>query len=705
MSFDFKKFTNELYEEYNDSLTKEDIDDLLNLNDEYNRDTPISTGKRLIVDNVRIIGEKEISANQDYSGAKIDFSLPFDSGVNILIADNLKGKSSIFKVIKYALTGSNSLKANIKKWIHHVFVNFSINKKKYTVYMDLSKRSISAYLLNGVVNTVESLETYSHEILFEANSESSYENQINDFFFQQFTYYSLKWTQKSSQKDSDELLEAGASWKTYFKSILLESKDSRELMYGSQGKKVFQMLLGIELTYPINRLNIKKEMLSFEKAKEQSYTERQKKQNENNLSKLQNRLKELDIEIKDNQSKNQEKINLAPIYKEYNTTLELINSENKNAQRIEKDRYQKNKELNAIRSKQNSNQVEANRLNKDLEKSIKQLNDIKEFIEIGILFSNLDIKHCPSCNHGVSETQKKVRLQEHKCSLCSENIVDENRDVGKEVYIEKIENLELTIKGLEQELKRLAIQRKELQGSYDQCYSDIVSFEQKTDEINEVTSLSIRLQELEDVINSAKKDITPDDSQKDKLIAEKAVIQFQIQELSAIKPKSVSDFEAKISLLDAAIDKLSEERHAIGARVINRLSKLMADEIQNLGLKSITEVKIDDNFEILYKQDNDFVKYDNIAEGEQLRAKIAFYLSLIQLDIEFNFGRHTRLLIIDSPGKEEADFKYLEGLTQVLNSIQARYGDNLQILIGTAERQLSGVLKNQTEFAVDEYVF
>jgi len=244
-----------------------------------------------------------------------------------------------------------------------------------------------------------------------------------------------------------------------------------------------------------------------------------------------------------------------------------------------------------------------------------------------------------------------------------------------------------------------------LQESYEQCYSDIVSFEQKTDEIKAATSLSVRLQELEDIINSAKKEITPDDSQKDKLIAEKAVIQFQIQELSTNKPKTVSDYETKISLLDTAIDKLSEERLAIGARVINRLSKLMADEIQNLGLKSITEVKIDDNFEILYKQDNDFVKYDNIAEGEQLRAKIAFYLSLIQLDIEFNFGRHTRLLIIDSPGKEEADFKYLEGLTQVLNSIEDRYGDNLQILIGTAERQLSGVLKNQTEFAVDEYVF
>ena len=94
-------------------------------------------------------------------------------------------------------------------------------------------------------------------------------------------------------------------------------------------------------------------------------------------------------------------------------------------------------------------------------------------------------------------------------------------------------------------------------------------------------------------------------------------------------------------------------------------------------------------------------KYDNIAEGEQLRAKIAFYLSLIQLDIEFNFGRHTRLLIIDSPGKEEADSKYLEGLTQVLNSIEDRYGDNLQILLGLPKDNCQVSLKTKLKFAVE----
>lgn len=705
MSFDFKKFTNDLYEEYKESLTKEAVDDLLNLNDEYSKDTPVSTGKRLVINNVRIIGEKEISPNQDYSGAKIDFSLPFTSGVNMLIADNLKGKSSIFKVIKYALTGSNSLKANIKKWIHFAFVNFSISDKKYTAYLDLSKRSLTAYLFNGFISSVEELETYSEEIIFEANSETTYQDKMNDFFFNQFTYYSLKWTQKSSQKDKDELLEAGASWKTYFKSILLESKDSNSLMYGDQGKKVFQMLLGIELTYPINRLSIRKDMLNFEKAKEQSYSERQKKQAESNLLKHQSRLKEIESEIKEIQTKNKDKINLAPIYKEYNSTLELINSENRKAHKIATDRQNKNKELNSFKNKQETNQGEINRLSKELEKLIKQRNDLKEYVEIGVLFSNLDIKHCPSCNHDVTDSQKKNRLEEHKCSLCGDSIENENHEIDTEVYDEKIANLELSIQSFEKEIDSLKVQNKELQEFYSKSYNDLIGIDKVADTIKDVSSISSRLQELEEIINSSKTEITPDDDKKEKLIAERAVIQFQINDLLNQKPKTVTDYETKIQLLNSAIEKLSEERLSLGARVINRLSKLMTDEIQALGLKSITEVKIDDNFEIQYKQDNDYITFENIAEGEQLRAKIAFYLSLIQLDIEFNFGRHTRLLIIDSPGKEEADKKYLDGLSQVLNSIESRYSDNLQILIGTAERQLSGILKNQKEFAIDEYIF
>lgn len=51
-------------------------------------------------------------------------------------------------------------------------------------------------------------------------------------------------------------------------NLFLESKDSAELMYGSQGTKIFQMLLGLHLTSPINKLTVQKDMLMHEKGKQ-----------------------------------------------------------------------------------------------------------------------------------------------------------------------------------------------------------------------------------------------------------------------------------------------------------------------------------------------------------------------------------------------------------------------------------------------------
>jgi hypothetical protein len=62
-------------------------------------------------------------------------------------------------------------------------------------------------------------------------------------------------------------------------------------------------------------------------------------------------------------------------------------------------------------------------------------------------------------------------------------------------------------------------------------------------------------------------------------------------------------------------------------------------------------------------------------------------------------------LIIDSPSKEEGDAVYLEGLSTLLKSIEDRFSDKLQILIGTAERKLSGIIKNEKILSDGEYLF
>ena len=139
--------------------------------------------------------------------------------------------------------------------------------------------------------------------------------------------------------------------------------------------------------------------------------------------------------------------------------------------------------------------------------------------------------------------------------------------------------------------------------------------------------------------------------------------------------------------------------------IIEDLKKSMLKEIHDFGLTSITDINIDKKFNITYLQNNVIVKFSQIAEGEQLRAKLAFYLSLIQLDIEKNHGRHTRFLIVDSPNKEEGDTAYLQGLKDVLCQIQSKYQEQLQIIIGTATREFSGVVKNEKIYGKGEFLF
>lgn len=109
MNFNHAAFKKQVKEKYSHLLAEDIINELLDLEDggDYSGDIPKHTGKRLILLDLSFKGEKS-------DGKKIDFHQKFQQGVNIWIADNLKGKSSIFKIIQFALTGNDKLKGDIK---------------------------------------------------------------------------------------------------------------------------------------------------------------------------------------------------------------------------------------------------------------------------------------------------------------------------------------------------------------------------------------------------------------------------------------------------------------------------------------------------------------------------------------------------------------------------------------------------------------
>ena len=703
--FSFDKLTSELSKEFKEAFDEKEVSELLKLGESYSKDSPISTGKSLSLSHVAFRGVKKLSDQPD---EKIDYYQEIGEGINIWIADNNKGKSSVLKIIKYVLTGKSSLKPDVESWIDTILLGFKIGNKNYTAFLDASGTRLKSKIFSIKLMTWEELEDTSKEPMFETNTKKDYIEKIETFFFNQFSYYSLRWTQKSPVKTKNELIEVGASWKTYFKSIYLESRDSYDLIFGDQGKKIFQMLLGLELTYPINQLAIKRDFISDKKGKAKLVSETNLKEIQKNKKKLETDLQNIEKRIKDfnNRVLAKSSIDITGLNKQYN----LLQSK---SNKILEKRALLDKKGNSLRRKISSIKKQEITINDDLvniksniRKNEKRILELEEYLEIGIFFSNLDIKHCPSCNHSIKEEKKKINLAAHKCALCDESVSDTEHQLDITDYKQKISNLKNSSIQLENNKTRLEKQRGDLNTEYVSIYDKFIAVEQEKENLDDIENISLQMKKIDETIKAEVNKPSVDPTEKDKLISKKAVVEYKLGMIKKQSSKVSSDtFDNKIKLLNVAIDKLLSMRYEIGKNILKRLQEIMLNEIRVFGLTSITEVNISEKFDIRYKQNGSFITFNDITEGEQLRAKIAFYLSLIQLDIELNSGRHTRFLMIDSPSKEEGDAKYLEGLSSVLKSIQERFGKELQILIGTAERGFTNVVENQYIKPVDTFVF
>lgn len=688
MNKEFAKIVDKLYDKYSYELSKEEIVEILNVDDTA-VDVPLSTGKRLIIEYIRFCGKKQ-------TGELIDFEKSFSSGINMIIADNLKGKSSVFKIIKTALVGNEGyMKPDIKQWIKSIILGFRINDKRYTIYMDLSNGTKGKLYNYSYENYLENGDI-PEQLIFEASSNAEYQRQIQRFFFNQFSYFSMKWTQKTSTKDSNDLIESSSSWKTYFKTIYLESRDSNSF-YGGQDQKTFQMLLSLEHTQLINKLTVKKELIQSSLAKELDAIASFESNGKNDD--LQSELNIVNQKLKDIRN-SQNSLELIRLKKQRKALRLEIAEINDNLFTLYKQRKELTSEKELKKKEFDSFSFEYTRISNEINKNQRLINDINEYLEAGQFFSALEIKCCPSCNHQVIHSNTETG---NTCPLCHEVAINDDAE-QKHNYSDKAKELEETQGHMLHEKKLLGEKKttlnkevERLEDSLESIEKEILRFEEKNKEDN-LDEINCSIGKIESMVE--------DDQEKD-LIAQQAVLMFQFaeKEKGNSKQSDADKLKATIEMLDEAIITIDNLRFEKSKTIIEDLKKSMLKEIHDFGLTSITDINIDKKFNITYVQNNVIVRFSQIAEGEQLRVKLAFYLSLIQLDIEKNHGRHTRFLIVDSPNKEEGDTEYLQGLKDVLNKIQTKYQEQLQIIIGTATREFSGVVKNEKIYGKGEFLF
>ncbi|WP_310391919.1 hypothetical protein [Hymenobacter sp.] len=689
-STELEKLSKLVFKRSNGVMALNQIQELLALDeDAYQRDSPRSIGKTLRVLSVAFSGVKN-------TGEVLEYVRSMTDGVNLWVGDNSKGKTSIFKVLKLALSGNDSLDKEIMGWLREAWVEFKIGGNSYTVHMTKGDTDRSAVYRFFNANR-QALQAFTLEQVEAAQSYkgslAGYADFVENLFFREFDYYRLQRTQRASQKDNPNLLTATASWKTYFKSIFLEANDN-SFFYGNQSELVFQMLLGLELTYPINRLKVKVDNLK----------------NDIGLRKIQAtpqaaadpaRTAELQAELQENHRKvalltqNLEASNvpaqagtlrqLEIERNRYNTLSQLQTSLNADIIRGENDYNELEKQALRAQRQMHDSGVEMNKRN-------RRINDLAEYEQFGEFFNSLEIKTCPSCSHDVESSLVVQEKKTGSCRLCRTHQVPAQA-IEPEAYAEQLEQLKAEAQAFKDDEYNFKVKLADLRHKQGQLKSELGDKRQRLGGIHlqPVVDEIGKLEQASRAPQAKVVDVMATVAEMTTLNVRKAAVEAELVSLAAPSggpDAQLAEMEQKVELLEIARTELLAMQAERSKTLLRQLEGLYLKHLKAFGLLHYEQVTIDGDFRIHFtKHEQDF-KFDELSPGEQLRAKLGLYIALIDMDVQFQNGRHPRFIMLDSPAGEEADQTFLEGLKETLAYIESALGKELQVFVGTAQREL-----------------
>ncbi|QPH37885.1 coiled-coil domain-containing protein [Pedobacter endophyticus] len=689
MNFKFDEFVKYVHEIYAADFSLEEVKEILFLEEDgYNKSVPDSPQKRLLLRRIILEGKK----NEDTT---FKYDRPLYSGVSMWVADNLKGKSTIFKAIGFALTGRDKFTPLVKTWLKYIALEFSIKDAVYSVVLNLTGAQLKAAVYSSAIDSLA-----GEEPLRSFKSKDGLADFMQELFFEEFDYYPIKRVQAS--QPSINLSDADLTWVSYYSSIYHQSKDYGNLDIGNQHAMVFQMLLGLEYTFSIHALEAKAKKaerewsLKTEQEKNQSITVE-------DLQKMQNDLiatNEQILKLRTNTEK-----------KAIEAIEERLHSFQQSRETTRKEKMDGEDRLYQMKTAFNSSQVEIKEKQDLIQHSTREINKLRkliveyqDYIDSGIFFNNLEVTECPHCDHEVDKDKRLLEKESKICMLCDHEMTAQVND---------IEIWQLRIQEAKQEIERNRL----LSETENQV---LINIEQKV-KINDkkFASLENEVLKLENVLENLDKSIKEAEGHRNQLRAtiegdyfskfENLLEQkIKTENQIAVAEKQATlrldnKLKRKAELLRTGHELMLKSRKKLGQATLFQLEEIMLNQLHSLGLSSYTRVVINpDNFIIHYHQGNVVNNFNDISEGEQLRAKLALYLSLIELDLEKGVGRHPRLIILDSPTKEEADIHFVEGLKKTLLHIEEKFGEQVQVMVGTANRELASIIKSAEKLDVSE---
>ncbi|MGY3317432.1 hypothetical protein [Arthrobacter sp. TE12232] len=620
----------------------------------------------------------------DHDGDKPRMNVPFKidwspgAGVNGVGSEkNLRGKSSVLKVIAWALVGRSPLRADVQQWISSVTVEFKIDGTLFAVVFQAVDGIPNGYLwqrLRSGQSEGVKLGSFSNSDTFEA--------LMNSFMLERLRLEDLSvWAKDKLQPHA---------WPSYAGALNFFADQLDPLIgnVSSLSTRLLQMFAGTSWAPPVGHVNAalgryeyESKLAAQEALAGAEFARARRADAEARFEQARAALDALPSNVTD----------VASVFA-------LVSHANDTSRTAHALRLQLMTARGALDEARACVQAESARRRAATEDRLARK-----------FFNSMQPTQCPRCASKVTAEHRRAENDEHECSLCHAGLdlaaLDDQVMVASNVSDSEREQLRSKASRVMDVVDDDDDDDDDDGGAVD----DLASLEQ----IVAAAERSVESIEadLADAEGSEQEAISSVKAAQDGLVAaerrqqamiELAHAQGALESLGLPPADTGGSGETDLvgAVLRAAKPIVDKWLKADQDPILDLVSEEIARLARDFGIDNLERVALKGNGNMTVWTGGAPEGYASITGGERIRLKIATAIALMRVGKREGVGRHPGLLFIDSPASEEIDETDLAEMLGALVDVATEA--NVQLFVATAHTALlKKVLNEDNVLAAD----
>lgn len=561
-----------------------------------------------------------------------------DTGLWLVLSDdgNQIGKSTILEVMLWALRGSTrGLRPEVRAWIAHVEVVFSIGLDYYCVRFDDHENQLVGDIVRTNPRPARVIDNFEGDEQFEKVMERL---MMERFGLQRIPYVN---------QQSETVEQISHTWTLYAASMFISGSHPAILGDVTSGAAWWRMLqLFIGMPYTGAQMALKSAViLEARRAELARLSVPTPVSRRPEVDSLDSRIEGLHAEIEALSA-------FAPRPEDTPALLKSFTHEAMECAGIRRSLAEFEHRLSVAVSMVSEASADLRR--------IEDGSAAKRF------FSGLNPVCCPRCAQPFPSERIQFEEEGGSCSVCDRSAPGDDEEALMEAVSTAKERLDVA-KGAELEAlascKKLRSELENAEAKSNRLEAEIKRLDQRADDMRRVQELRLELERTR--------------GKRDALLMPVPVspllpLTDEIVELQRVLKEAEKQAEARVK--------------SSGAQILDALSVELVKVATRIGYKGLEKVVLQGNKITLTVSGKDG-GFTLQTAGQRLRLRIALVIAMMRCAKETSQGHHPGLLFIDSPGAEEVSDNDLNAMMTEIRNVCDEIG-NLQIFVSTARGTL-----------------